>query len=98
MINRPPTRIELKLEDDFIEYQQIEDIRRKNIEKVHQIQSPNIKEPFILGPDNYNTNAFHNQFSPFNNNPARGNTYKNQQINSDDISVPKSNTSDVAMD
>ncbi len=98
MINRPPTRIELKLEDDFIEYQQMEENRRKNIERAQQIQSPNIKEPFELGPDDYNTNAYNNQFSPFNSNLARGNSNRNQQIHSDEISISKSNTSDVAMD
>ena len=97
MINRPPTRIELKLEDDFIEYQQMEELRRKNFEKALQIQSPNIKEPFELGPDDFNSNSYNNQFSPFNN-KLRGNVNRNQQIRSDDISVSKSNTSDIAMD
>jgi hypothetical protein len=96
MISRPTTRIELKLEDDFMEYQEMDDLRRKNIEKASLILSPDIKEPFKLGPDDYN-GYFNQPYSPFKDYYSR----KSMNANifpSDDNSNSKSITSDIAMD
>jgi len=98
MINRPPTRIELKLEDDFIEYQQMEEIRKRKIEIAHLNPSPNIKEPFELGPEDYEGNKIKNQFSPFTQKNKIKKINKNNEFQYVDCNVSNSNTSDIAID
>lgn len=95
MINRPPTRIELKLEDDFIEYEEMNESRAKNPNvRDNVVFSPNNTELYQLTPNYYDANNL--EFSPFNDH-IRQNIMMSIKKNSEDQSVSKSNISDVHM-
>ena len=60
MINRPPTRIELKLEDDLADYEETFEMRKRNLQfnnNLNSIYQPNSPE------DIYQSNQKNNLFS-----------------------------------
>jgi hypothetical protein len=64
MINRPPTRIELKLEDDIADYEETIDYRKRNLQKnsnnILQAQYPSSPEDFYHGNQKINFLNFNN--------------------------------------
>ena len=84
-----------KIEDDLIEYEEMSEIRKNNIRNIDNFKlTPNSNDKHEFTSEL--SNNYHN--SPFNLNVTRQNLMSNIQPNSDNLSVSKSNTSDVPMD
>jgi len=92
MINRPATRIELKLEDDIIEYEEMCEIRRNNTEMNQNIRDSNLEEESSF-------NSIQNSINLHNQNLIKSNHYVNKNNfnlrNNEEDSHSKS--SDISM-
>lgn len=70
MINRAPTRIELKLDDDIIDYEETQYLRKNNIQKENEF-SPMVNEEKNGNFMNYNNNLNNiNNVSSFSPHPV----------------------------
>ena len=93
MINRPATRIELKLEDDICEYEEICEMRRNNTEMQQNLrENNNIHED---SPYNSLQSGLSNQHQNIlKNNLYINNSNFNKRINEEDS---HSKSSDISM-
>jgi hypothetical protein len=88
MINRPATRIELKLEDDICEYEEMCEMRRNNTEMNQNMKVDN----FLLEESSFN--SIQNTINIQNNNLMKNNTFSNNtnynKRNNEEDSISKS--------
>ncbi len=57
MLNRPATKIELKLEEDIIEYEETVELRRNNINNVNTEKKPYAIDMFT--PESYKKELYY---------------------------------------
>lgn len=77
MINRPPTRIELKLEDDLVDYEETTSARKNQINKKHNNLNLN-ESNIIIHSLNNSSSTMKMEADGYNNNQL----YKYENMNS----------------
>jgi len=98
MINRPITRIELKLEEDLREYQEMQEIKRKNLENANLYRNQKFNQ-FNLSDENYTVKKKNiSRFSPFLNDNISQIGNRNQINGDDNVIISRNNYRERGLD